>query len=68
MEELKCCPFCGGEASTETYQVSTGCDSKCYLTMIRCNYCCAQMKTSKAHKYLEEAINEVIEAWNRRAE
>ena len=58
MNELKPCPFCGGEAEfVETRQFLDG-KTRGYF---RCKlYCCEQMFT-----HIKE---EAIEAWNRRVE
>ena len=55
MNELKPCPFCGGEAHLEQYQ-----DAPEYFAIVRCSQC-----DIKAVKDTDE---EAIEAWNTRAE
>lgn len=57
MDELKPCPFCGGEAEMLTAESMNG----GYLFGIMCNDC-----RSRGDVYDTEA--EAIEAWNTRAE
>jgi Lar family restriction alleviation protein len=52
VEELKKCPFCGGEAKIYTMD-------SCKLEMVVCIVC-------KAHSALCYSEEEAIEAWNRR--
>lgn len=61
MDELKACPFCGGEAKCVTYL-----RNKEYI-YIECKDCEAQAKAfpESVHYSAEE---KAIEAWNRRAE
>lgn len=53
MEDLKKCPFCGGEAKVE---------KRNYGYQVRCQKCGARGKYSK------DSRDESIEKWNRRIE
>ena len=62
MKELKPCPFCGGEAEIEPYEVRKG-----YEASIQCNSCLGRMIII-TYDDEKTAVKKVIEAWNRRAE
>lgn len=62
MAELKPCPFCGGEAVLEPYKARKG-----YEANIQCNGKCLLTMHTITYDTEEEAIENVIEAWNRRA-
>lgn len=64
--ELKNCPFCGGQAS-----VSQGCslfDKKQQYEFVSCELCGGRTARYFHSQYGNEARNEAINAWNRRAE
>ena len=68
MKELKPCPFCGGKANITTYLGNKR------IVYIECDGCKAYMghprimtSALKGKLYFEDK-NELIEAWNRRAE
>lgn len=66
-EELKPCPFCGGEARYSTIRmcgVPSG--DKGYLTEIFCCKCKQGVKNWALKK--DWSIKSAIEAWNRRSE
>lgn len=61
-EELKPCPFCGGEA---VLHVNNG-------VMVVCKKCGCRTNTgidywNPIYGYQSRSVDEVIEAWNRRA-
>ena len=58
MEELKCCPFCGGEAEIYYHPRE---DEGLYAVYIFCKHCDASSRP-----FLNEKI--AIEAWNRRVD
>lgn len=58
--ELKPCPFCGYHAVLSLYRVRKG-----YEGEVECNQCAAAIRTITIDTP-EEAVKEVIEAWNRR--
>lgn len=61
--ELKRCPFCNGEAVLEPYKVRKG-----YEANIRCNGGCLALMRTITYDTEEEAIENVVKAWNRRDE
>ena len=62
MNELKPCPFCGGEAEIfEDYEIITK-----YVT-VRCSKCFAKIQNVTASIYFC-AEDKAIEMWNTRAE
>nr|DAV54163.1 MAG TPA: restriction alleviation protein [Caudoviricetes sp.] len=61
MDELKPCPFCGGEALLEPYRARKG-----YEASIQCNQCLCSMSTI-TYDEEETAIEDIVKAWNRRA-
>ena len=64
-EELRLCPFCGGEAELYTgYQIARTGE---YLANVRCGKCGITVPVKVSLDY-DEAKAEAIEAWNRRAE
>ena len=58
MDELKRCPFCGGEAIMQHHRVQG--DDRFVETWIFCNDCLGQTRPYFSAK-------RAIEAWNRRA-
>ena len=67
MNELKPCPFCGGEAEFKTELVGPGffeSTSKAYI-YVRCKECHAETKAYKESPYYS-ALEKAIEAWDRR--
>ena len=62
MDELKPCPFCGGEAiiSVDKYAVKDAKDRRWGYTII-CSNCCAM----SGHTY---TVEKAREAWNRRTD
>ena len=58
MDELKPCPFCGGEAFARPNLPTYGCDVMYYVFCENCN-----MRTP-----LKRTTEKAIEAWNMRAE
>lgn len=64
MDELKPCPFCGGEAHTYAYRFrDQGKERK--LWVCQCKNCRLNYPPIPVHC---EHESEAIEAWNRRAE
>lgn len=67
MSDLKPCPFCGGEATTDTYRTNGGAFSlpkmRIYIFCKRCKAQTADFEESLDYSAKEQAIN----AWNRRA-
>ena len=61
--ELKPCPFCGGEAVLEPYKARKG-----YEANIQCNGGCLALMRTITYDTEEEAIENVVKAWNRRAD
>jgi len=63
MEELKKCPFCGGEAKMKVNESTLN-------TLITCQSCNVTMKNNfKGHKRIKKLLEELaIEVWNRRVE
>ena len=61
--ELKPCPFCGGEAVIEHFKSRKG-----YEATIQCNGKCVLYMVTITHDTEEEAIEAVTKDWNRRAE
>ena len=63
MEELKKCPFCGGEAKMKVNESTL-------ITLIACPSCNVTIKNNfKGHKRIKKLLEELaIEAWNRRVE
>lgn len=61
--ELKPCPFCGGEAILDRHDIFCDCGAKIDIPL----YVTGNKKVSNFPTY-EEARQEMIEAWNRRAE
>lgn len=62
-ENLKKCPFCGGEAKMKVNESTLN-------TLIACPSCNVAMKNNfKGHKRIKKLLEELaIEAWNRRVE
>lgn len=56
-KQLKCCPFCGNEADTNSD--GEGCDGKYYLSCMG-PWCGAEGPVRKT-------LNEAIDAWNQRS-
>ena len=61
--ELKPCPFCGGEAVLESYKARKG-----YEANIQCNGGCILYMSTITYDSEEEAVEAVVNAWNRRAD
>ncbi len=74
MEELKPCPFCGGEA-----EICLGCDNKIFgkYWFVRCKTCYSrssdayesrsELGPNQVYETIKEAWDKAIKAWNRRA-
>lgn len=60
-EQLKKCPFCGGEAVLEPYKARKG-----YEASIQCNGGCLLYMTTITCDTQEEAIETVVNRWNTR--
>ena len=56
MEELRCCPFCGGKAIVRSYSVDN--DKYSIVTCVECD----------VETPMYEFRSDAIEAWNRRAD
>lgn len=70
-KELKTCPFCGAEAEFETIPLWHGSSGYhgCYEFRIRCKKCGAQPnypQNDTVYRPANEAIENVLKAWNRR--
>lgn len=72
MEELKRCPFCGGEAKLKMeckhdvgWTIWCEC-TKCYAKST--GYCPELSKKDKALNNIDTCKNAAIKAWNRRVE
>ena len=66
MNELRPCPFCGGEAQLKTQEVDYGlCGAWVY-----CTNCQAKTNYMNTHEMVihKSSIAQAIEAWNRRAD
>jgi Lar family restriction alleviation protein len=64
MAELLPCPFCGGapkEPDTDQIEYNG------YIGTIDCSQCDAHVETQWTEKSEAEAIERIIEVWNRRA-
>ena len=64
MEELKKCPFCGGEAD-----IYRGYGKYGFFVVAECVLCGARTKcfsSGKDHEYEENAMKNAIFAWNKR--
>lgn len=62
MDKLKPCPFCGGEATIESFQVRKG-----FEAVIQCCGCLVNMPTI-TYDDEETAKENSVKAWNRRTE
>lgn len=63
MEELKPCPYCGGEAEIQKFSGKNG-----TFLVARCKFCYAQARTILLKEGKEEqALERVTTFWNRRA-
>lgn len=60
MEQLKKCPFCGGEAYLESSKVRKG-----YEAVVQCTCCIIAMETI-TYDEENEAVQKAITAWNTR--
>ena len=72
-KELKPCPFCGTEVELEKIPLWRGSHGYygCYEFKIRCKKCGAQqnyMLNDTVYRSEDEAIKNVVKAWNRRAQ
>lgn len=70
-KELKPCPFCGAGVELETIPLWNGSRGYhgCYEFIIRCKKCGAQPnypQNDTVYRSKDEAIKNVIKAWNRR--
>lgn len=70
-KELKPCPFCGAEVELETMPLWHGGHGYqgCYEFIIKCKNCGAQPnypQNDTVYRSENEAIKNVIKAWNRR--
>lgn len=61
MDKLRSCPFCGGDPVLEHYKARKG-----YEATIFCNGGCNAYMTTITFDTEEEAIENVVKAWNRR--
>lgn len=61
MNELKPCPFCGGEPTMRTLAETANYKAVSYILCLNDN-CSVKPSMMKAHPTMEEAI----ESWNRR--
>ena len=74
MAELKPCPFCGSQATTEVQvtQMGGGTDQIDFgIVCPSCNIdrtCRLKINKKCTFKDVDEAMNLAIEAWNRRSE
>ncbi len=62
-QEVKPCPFCGGdvlEITREDYECSK-------WARIECCNCHANIRNPNITEFYDEARKQVVEAWNRRA-
>ena len=60
MDELKKCPFCGGEAEAYSYDMYDGYQGYLAIWRVQCRWCRAIIQRG--------AKEEAIADWNRRAE
>lgn len=60
MEQLKPCPFCGGEAYIYSFPVSVSTTGYAYY--VKCKTCYAE------YNFPQETKMEAVADWNRRAE
>lgn len=60
MDQLKPCPFCGGEAFMESWVARKGFEAN-----VHCNSCSAMVYTI-TYDFEEQAEKNAIEQWNRR--
>jgi len=66
--ELKCCPFCGSTVELKKEPICGY--GGCYSYSIRCDNCGCELdyeKNDTVYRSDEEAINNVIPVWNKRA-
>ena len=61
--KLKPCPFCGGKAVLEPYKARKG-----YEANIQCNGGCLALMRTITYDTEEEAVEAVVNTWNRRAD
>lgn len=66
MDNLKPCPFCGGEAVLNHGHMITATGQ--YLANVKCSECGIATRVVWSTDSPEEAVKEAIEAWNKRAE
>lgn len=62
-EELKKCPFCGGEASLIVKDVVGK-----YMAQYHCKGCVAMARPSKLYEKYDAAVAEARDIWNRRVD
>lgn len=67
MEKLKPCPFCGGDATIQTYREHDGHETW-QMWLVYCTTCYAEIKFHKEYFMGSEPTteDEAIAAWNRR--
>lgn len=63
-EELKRCPFCGGEADVIVMRVT----GDRMIAQYRCRKCGASTVPSKSYDKYDAAVAEARDIWNRRVE
>lgn len=63
MEELKTCPFCGGEA-----KLRTSVEDRTPVAWVACDTCGARTKMQADGDYNGRNVFTAVERWNRRVE
>lgn len=63
-EELKQCPFCGGEVSFREHKAGGG--AACWSVIIQCKSCKAEMSAATGLYTTEDFKKKMIDRWNRR--
>ena len=61
MDELKPCPFCGGEAEIETFYPSSP------MRLLGWKYAYVECQVCGCRSGVKIGVDEAIETWNRRA-
>ena len=72
MEQLKPCPFCGGEAKTEVSYIQCGGDELLLRAAVFCKVCGVGRTVRfnaelKPFEDFTENFNTAVDMWNRRA-